>query len=331
MELDQSKAPYFQALLDYVDSGVLPFHTPGHVQGNGMDLAFREFVGDNICAIDLTPMPGIDDLLQPVAAIKEAQQLAALAYGADNTFFLINGSTSGNQCMMMTAVNPGDKIAVPRNSHKSMLGGLVMSGAHPIYMQPEVDEELHMDHCVTPETVARTLEEHPDIVAVYVVSPTYYGVAADLASIERIVHDAGKLLLVDEAWGPHFHFHPALPLSATQPAPIYASTLRTRCCRPSRNARCCIRRVARVRIDRLEVRAQDVLVDLAESADGRIAGRRAQADGDRRRRLAVANDRAGRRNAPPYQSRSRACIASEKRCRGAKASSTSTLPRSRLR
>jgi arginine decarboxylase len=216
MELDQSKAPYFQALLEYVDSGVIPFHTPGHVQGNGMDLAFREFVGDNICAIDLTPMPGIDDLLQPVAAIKEAQQLAALAYGADNTFFLTNGSTSGNQCMMMTAVNPGDKIAVPRNSHKSMLGGLVMSGAYPIYMQPEVDEELHMDHCVTPETVARTLEEHPDIVAVYVVSPTYYGVAADLASIERIVHDAGKLMLVDEAWGPHFQFHPALPLSATQ-------------------------------------------------------------------------------------------------------------------
>jgi arginine decarboxylase len=91
-----------------------------------------------------------------------------------------------------------------------------MSGAHPIYMQPEVDEALHMDLCVTPETVARTMQEHPDLAAVYVVSPTYYGVAADLASIERMVHDAGKLLLVDEAWGPHFHFHPALPLSATQ-------------------------------------------------------------------------------------------------------------------
>jgi arginine decarboxylase len=117
---------------------------------------------------------------------------------------------------MMTAVNPGDSIAVPRNSHKSMLGGLVMSGARPIYMQPEVDDDLHMDHCVTPETVARTLEAHPEAAAVYVVSPTYYGVAADLASIERIVHDAGKLLLVDEAWGPHFHFHPDLPLSATQ-------------------------------------------------------------------------------------------------------------------
>ncbi len=214
--MDQNQAPYFQALLDYVDAGVLPFHTPGHIQGNGMDLAFREFVGDNICAIDLTPMPGIDDLLQPTESIKEAQALAAEAWGADHTFFLINGSTSGNQCMMMTAVNPGDKIAVPRNSHKSMLGGLVMSGAIPIYMRPEVDEELHMDLCVTPETIARTLDEHPDLTAVYLVSPTYYGVAADLASIERIVHAAGKLLLVDEAWGPHFHFHPALPLSATR-------------------------------------------------------------------------------------------------------------------
>jgi arginine decarboxylase len=216
LPVDQSKTPYFQALLDYVDSGVIPFHTPGHKQGIGMDRAFREFVGDNICAIDLTPMPGIDDLLQPLESILEAQQLAAEAYGADRSYFLINGSTSGNQCMMMAAVNPGEKIAVPRNAHKSMLGGLVMSGAWPIYMQPVVDEALHMDHCVTPETVAQTLEEHPDIEAVYIVSPTYYGVAADLMSIERVVHGAGKLLLVDEAWGPHFQFHPALPISATE-------------------------------------------------------------------------------------------------------------------
>jgi len=181
-----------------------------------MDRAFREFIGENICAIDLTPMPGIDDLLQPTESIKEAQELAAQAYGAERTYFLINGSTSGNQCMMMTAVNPGEKIAVPRNSHKSMLGGLVMSGALPVYMQPEVDESLHMDHCVTLETVERTLREHPDLAAVYVVSPTYYGVAADLEAIARAVHDAGKMLLVDEAWGPHFHFHPALPVSATR-------------------------------------------------------------------------------------------------------------------
>ena len=213
--MDQSKTPYFQALLDYVDAGVIPFHTPGHKQGIGMDLAFREFVGDNFCAIDLTPMPGIDDLLQPTESLLEAQQLAAEAYGADRSYFLINGSTSGNQCMMMAAVNPGDKLAVPRNSHKSMLGGLVMSGAEPVYMQPVVDEALHMDHCVTPETVAQTLQEHPDVKAVYLVTPTYYGVAADLKSIVKIARAAGKMVLVDEAWGPHFHFHPALPLSAT--------------------------------------------------------------------------------------------------------------------
>ena len=213
--MDQTKTPYFQALLDYVDAGVIPFHTPGHKQGIGMDRAFREFIGDNIASIDLTPMPGIDDLLQPTESLLEAQQLAAEAYGADRSYFLINGSTSGNQCMMMTAVNPGDRIAVPRNSHKSMLGGLVMSGAYPIYMQPEMDEALHMDNCVTPETVERTLAEHPEIKAVYVVSPTYYGVAADLKRIAEITHAAGKLLLVDEAWGPHFHFHPDLPLSAT--------------------------------------------------------------------------------------------------------------------
>jgi arginine decarboxylase len=213
--VDQNKTPYFQALLDYVDSGVIPFHTPGHKQGIGMDRSFREFVGDNICAIDLTPMPGIDDLLQPTESLLEAQLLAADAYGADRSYFLVNGSTSGNQCMMMAALNPGEKIAVPRNSHKSMLGGLVMSGAHPVYMQPVVDEALHMDHCVTPETVAQTLAADPDIRAVYVVSPTYYGVAADIEAIVRIAHDAGKMLLVDEAWGPHFHFHPALPLSAT--------------------------------------------------------------------------------------------------------------------
>ena len=213
--MDQSKTPYFQALLDYVDAGVIPFHTPGHKQGIGMDLAFREFVGDNLLAIDLTPMPGIDDLLQPTESLLEAQQLAAEAYGADRSYFLINGSTSGNQCMMMAAVNPGDKMAVPRNAHKSMLGGLVMSGAEPIYMQPVVDEALHMDHCVTPETVEQTLREHPDVKAVYVVTPTYYGVAADIKGIVKVARAAGKLVLVDEAWGPHFHFHPDLPLSAT--------------------------------------------------------------------------------------------------------------------
>jgi arginine/lysine/ornithine decarboxylase len=179
-----------------------------------MDRAFRDFVGDNVLAIDLTQIRGLDDLLQPSEAIEEAQALAAEAYGSDHTFFLINGSTSGNQIMMMSAANPGDKLALPRNAHKSAMGGLIMSGVEPVWMKPEVDVGLHMDHTVTPETVRATLERHPDVVAVYVVSPTYYGVAADLAGIADVAHEHGIPLLVDEAWGPHFHFHPALPLDA---------------------------------------------------------------------------------------------------------------------
>ena len=214
--MDQNRTPYFDVLLDYVDSGVIPFHTPGHMQGHGMDPAFREFVGDNVLAIDLTQIRGLDDLLQPEEAIDEAQKLAAEAYGADHSFFLINGSTSGNQIMMMAACNPGEEIALPRNSHKSAMGGLIMSGVRPVYMQPEVDESLHMDHTVTPETVRRTLREHPGIRAVYVVSPTYYGVAADLRGIAEVAHEHGVPLLVDEAWGPHFHFHPDLPMDALE-------------------------------------------------------------------------------------------------------------------
>ncbi|MBV9102037.1 MAG: aminotransferase class I/II-fold pyridoxal phosphate-dependent enzyme [Candidatus Eremiobacteraeota bacterium] len=210
--MDHQRTPYFDVLMDYVDSGVVPFHTPGHMQGHGMDATFREFVGDNVLAIDLTQIRGLDDLLQPTESIDEAQRLAADAYGADHSFFLINGSTSGNQIMMMAAADPGDKIAVPRNAHKSALGGLIMSGVLPVYMQPEVDEGLHMDHTVTPETVRRTLDEHPDLKAIYIVSPTYYGVAADLARIAEVVHERGLPLLLDEAWGPHFRFHPALPL-----------------------------------------------------------------------------------------------------------------------
>jgi lysine decarboxylase len=214
--VDQSRTPYFDVLLDYVDSGVIPFHTPGHMQGKGMDPALRDFLGDNVLSIDLTQIRGLDDLLQPTEAIEEAQELAAEAYGANHSFFLINGSTSGNQVMMMTAVNPGEKIAIPRNAHKSAMGGLIMSGAHPVWMKPEVDETLHMDHTVTPETVRRTLDEHPDLAAIYVVSPTYYGVAADLVRIAEAAHERGKPLLVDEAWGPHFHFHPDLPIDALE-------------------------------------------------------------------------------------------------------------------
>ena len=208
-----------------------------------MDLAFREFIGDNVCAIDLTPMPGIDDLLQPTESIKEAQELAAEAWGADHSFFLINGSTSGNQCMMMAAVNPGEKIAVPRNSHKSMLGGLIMSGAEPIYMQPEVDEELRMDHCVTPETVSRDActasgprRGLPGLADVLRRRRRSRSDRADRSRRRQIA--AGR-----RGVGTALSLSPAICRSRQRPRePISASTRRTRCSRPSRSARCCIRK-----------------------------------------------------------------------------------------
>jgi arginine decarboxylase len=213
--IDQSKTPYFDALMEYVEAGTVSFHTPGHKHGVGMHERLRAFIGDNALKLDLTQVRGLDDLNAPHGPILEAQELAAAAYGADFSYFLVNGSTVGNQAMLMTTLRPGDSVLLPRNSHKSATSALIMSGATPVYMHPEVDEWLHVDHCVTPQTVRQALEQHPQASAVFITSPTYYGATADLPAIERLVHDRGKLLLVDEAWGPHLHFHPELPVSAT--------------------------------------------------------------------------------------------------------------------
>jgi arginine/lysine/ornithine decarboxylase len=175
----------------------------------------RSIIGDDVLKLDLTQVPGLDDLNAPRGPIRDAQQLAAVAYGADDTYFLINGSTAGNQAMLLGTMRPGEAVVVPRNSHRSVVGALVMSGAVPVYMQPEVDSELQIDHCVTPATVERALDEHPNAKAVFITTPTYYGATADLVAIERIAHAHGVLMLVDEAWGPHLRFHPELPVCAT--------------------------------------------------------------------------------------------------------------------
>ena len=213
--MSQQRTPYFDALRDYVDSGTVPFHTPGHKQGVGMHPRLREFIGDGVLSIDLTQIRGLDDLNQPEGPILEAMRLAGQAYGADHSYFLVNGSTAGNQAMLMTALRPGDTVLLPRNSHKSAVSALIMSAARPVYMQPELDNRLHIDHCVTVETVENALDAHPEARAVFITTPTYYGATADIARIERLVHARGKMLLVDEAWGPHLHFHPELPMSAT--------------------------------------------------------------------------------------------------------------------
>lgn len=211
----QRRTPFFEALLQYVRDGVTPFHCPGHKQGKGVHEALRSYLGKDPLAIDLTEVLGLDDLQQPEGVLKEAQDLAARAYGADFSYFLVNGTTSGVQIMIMATCSPGDTILVPRNAHKSVQGGLIFSGARPVYMMPEFDEELQIDHTVTIETLQTSLKRYPECKAVLLVSPTYYGVCTDLQRSIELCHDHGKIVLVDEAWGPHFHFHPDLPPSAT--------------------------------------------------------------------------------------------------------------------
>jgi lysine decarboxylase len=213
-KLDQTKTPMFDALLEYHNNDTIPFHVPGHKRGNGMHKKFRDFVGTNILSIDVTVFHQVDSLHKPTGPIKEAQELAADAYGADYTFFSIHGTSGAIQAMIMSVVSQGDKLIIPRNVHKSITAGIILSGATPVYMQPEIDTKVGLALNVTPETVKRTLELNPDAKAVLIVNPTYYGVSTDIAEIAKIVHEYDIPLIVDEAHGPHLHFNSKLPISA---------------------------------------------------------------------------------------------------------------------
>lgn len=213
---NQNNTPLFDALMEYVNNDTLPFHVPGHKKGVGVDSEFKNFIGENPFKIDVTVFKLVDSLHHPTGPIKEAQELAADAYGADASFFSIHGTSGAIQAMIMSAVNDGDKIIVPRNVHKSVTAGIILSGAIPIFMQPELDKKLGIAHGVTPETIKHTLEEHQDAKAVLIINPTYYGVSTDIKEIVKIVHSYDIPLLVDEAHGPHLAFSDELPLSALE-------------------------------------------------------------------------------------------------------------------
>ncbi len=213
-KLDQNRTPLFDALLEYVNNNTIPFHVPGHKKGNGIWKDFQSFIGINAFSIDVTVFQQVDSLHKPTGVIKEAQELAADAYNADYTFFSINGTSGAIQAMIMSVVNPGDKIIVPRNVHKSVTAGIILSGAIPVYMQPEIDHSVGVALNVTPETVENVISNNKDAKAVLIINPTYYGVATDIKRIADIVHKNGMLLIVDEAHGPHLRFNKKLPLSA---------------------------------------------------------------------------------------------------------------------
>jgi arginine decarboxylase len=205
--------PILHSILSHLKNGPAAYHVPGHKLGRGLPGEIGSWLGA-AGRLDLTEIPGLDDLHAPEGAILEAQQLAAQAFGAEETYFLINGSTGGNLAMIMTAVRPGEIILVPRNLHKSVLNGLILAQAQPVFYSPEVDERFGIATGVLAETIEKAVAANPAARAVLVVSPTYHGICSDLARIAEIVHGAEMMLLVDEAHGAHFTFHPSLPQTA---------------------------------------------------------------------------------------------------------------------
>ena len=187
----------------------MPFHPPGHKQGKGLHPRLLQAFPAEAARLDLSITN-----LNGRRAREEAERLAAEAYGADRTYFLVNGSSEGVHALLLTVCNPGDTLIMPRNCHKSVIAACILGGLRPAYLRPVYDPERHITHNVEPSEVKRLLDSHPAAKAVLLSSPTYYGVGCDIQAIARMVHGHGLPLLVDEAWGAHFPFHPELPRPA---------------------------------------------------------------------------------------------------------------------
>ncbi|MGQ7280337.1 MULTISPECIES: aminotransferase class I/II-fold pyridoxal phosphate-dependent enzyme [Brevibacillus] len=222
--MSQMKTPLFSGLVEHARKNPIQFHIPGHKKGMGMHPAFREFIGENALSIDLINIAPLDDLHHPKAMIKEAQELAAEAFGADHTFFSVQGTSGAIMAMIMATCKPGDKIIVPRNVHKSVMAAIVFAGAVPVFIHPAMDERLGISHGITVKAVQKALQTHPDAAALLVINPTYFGIAGDLREIVRTAHKYGIPVLVDEAHGVHIHFHEDLPISAMQAGADMAAT-----------------------------------------------------------------------------------------------------------
>jgi len=214
MTHDQRDTPYLDAVLRYRAAGYTPFHTPGHKRGKGAPAGLRELLGDSCLQVDIAMAGGVEDTRESTHLIRLAEDLAAEAWGADRCWFLVNGSTSGIHSLMLTLCGPGDEVIVPRNAHKSMLAGLIFSGAMPIYLEPAVDPLWGIPLTVSAEAAHRALAEHPAAKAIFVTSPTYNGLGTDLAAVAAAAHAAGVPFVTDQAWGPHLRFCPELPVDA---------------------------------------------------------------------------------------------------------------------
>jgi arginine/lysine/ornithine decarboxylase len=212
-ELSQTQAPLLEALTALAKRDRAAFHTPGHKQGQSTPPQLSQLLGAALRA-DLPELPELDNLFAPEGVIQQAQFLAAEAFGAEQTWFLVNGSTSGIEAAVLATCGPGDKLILPRNAHQSAISALILSGAIPIWVEPAYDANWQLAHCPTPDRIAEALTAHPNAKAILIVSPTYYGVCGDIAPIAQLAHAHNLPLLIDEAHGAHFAFHPNLPTPA---------------------------------------------------------------------------------------------------------------------
>lgn len=212
-KLYQDKAPVGEALRKLQSMRVVPFDVPGHKRGKGSP-ELTEFFGQRCMSLDVNSMKPLDNLCHPVSVIREAEELAADAFGAANAFFMVNGTTSAVQSMVLSACKSGDKIILPRNVHRSVINALVLCGAVPVYVNPETDRRLGIPLGMSMDGLKRAILENPDAKAVLVNNPTYYGVCSNIKAITDLAHSKGMLVLADEAHGTHFYFGRDFPVSA---------------------------------------------------------------------------------------------------------------------
>lgn len=221
-KMDQTKAPIYEALEKFRQMRVVPFDVPGHKHGRG-NPELTKFLGEQCVRVDVNSMKPLDNLCHPISVIRDAEQLAAEAFGASYAFLMVGGTTSSVQTMVLTTCKRGDKIILPRNVHRSVINALVLCGAIPVYVNPEVNHELGISLGMKREQVAKAIQENPDAVAVLVNNPTYYGICSDLRAIVKMAHDAGMYCLADEAHGTHFYFGEGMPVSAMEAGADMAS------------------------------------------------------------------------------------------------------------
>lgn len=211
--LSQDRAPVLEALKKMKAQRLVPFDVPGHKRGRG-NAELAEFLGDKCLSVDVNSMKMLDNLCHPVSVIKEAEELAAEAFSAAHAFFMIGGTTSAVQTMVLTACKRGDKIILPRNVHRSVINAMILCGAVPVYVNPELEQTLGISLGMKVSEVEEAIRQNPDAKAVFVNNPTYYGICSNIKEIADLAHRHGMLLLADEAHGTHFYFHDDLPMAA---------------------------------------------------------------------------------------------------------------------